>query len=781
MSQGFILHPTYYVEKGRPMVHLFGRLETGETFVVRDGRARPHFFVRTVELPAARRIRSFPSLVTDWTTPGGEPVSRVFASVPQELAELRARLESQGIATFEADLSFVTRYLLDAGIQGAVSIEGEPRAGRLVERIYQDPVLRPADWIPELSVLSLDLETDPEARQILSAALHGGGRGEVLVARPAGHAAGETTAMEGNDTAQVTFCTDERDLLVRLQERIRVLDPDVLTGWNVIDFDLRVVRDRLDAHRLPFQWGRADLPCRLLLDRTVWGTSRAIIPGRVAIDGLALLRSAFVRLEDYRLETAAREILGQGKTIASEDRVEEILRRYNEDLPAFIAYNLNDARLVTEILEKKKLIGLAVRQSLLTGMPLDRTGASIASFDFLYLSELHRRGQVAPSVAADRPVAPTRGGFVLSSTPGIYSEVAVLDYRSLYPSLIRTFRLDPLSLLEDGRAEGGGVPILAPNGARFRRTGGILPELLDRLFPLREEAIEKGDALRATALKILMNSFYGVLATPRCRFYSPETANAITWFGQETLLWTREVIEGLGHRVLYGDTDSIFVETNAADAQEADATARSLAESINDALAARLWERHQVESRLRLRFDRLFLRLLLPGLRGSGEGSKKRYAGLVHEGGDERIVFVGLESVRRDWTDVSKIFQQELVSRAFKGEPVDDFVREFLARLRAGGLDQHLVYRKALRKPEEEYLGTPPPHVRAARQQTHGGGRIIRYVMTTEGPEPADERQHPLDREHYVEKQLRPVAESVLSLLGLSWEGITGGQGSLPF
>jgi DNA polymerase II len=393
----------------------------------------------------------------------------------------------------------------------------------------------------------------------------------------------------------------------------------------------------------------------------------------------------------------------------------------------------------------------------------------------------------------------------------------VLDFRSLYPSLIRTFRIDPLTLLRTGPNGAGGrksgegatapaghderarpsgqeapdgqeragpdaeSPIRAPNGARFARTGGILPELLDRLFPLREQALAQGDPLTATALKLLMNSFYGVLATPRCRFYSPETANAITSFGQQTLLFSCEAIEARGRRVLYGDTDSIFVETGVKESPAAGEIGARLAAEINAALTARLRAEHGVESRLHLRFDRLFRRLFLPGLRGSAEGSKKRYAGLTGEGAEERILFVGLESVRRDWTDLAKRFQRELLARVFRDEPVDGYVRNFLARLRAGEFDQLLVYRKALRKPEAAYTRTTPPHVQAARQLTQKATRIMRYVVTTAGPEPESERTHPLDREHYAEKQVRPVAEAVLALLGLSWEEVTGGQGTLGF
>ncbi len=810
MDRGFILHPTYFVENGRPVVHLFGRLDTGETFVVRDNRTRPEFFMRRSELPAALRIVSLHSGDSSFRTIDGDQACRIQTRIPADVPPLRDRLEAGGIRTFEADIPFVTRFLMDAGIRGSLEIEGEFRPGRRVGRIYTNPVLRPVEWIPEPATICLDIETDPEAKRVYSVSLCGEAVREVLVwlpdPPPEGWNPGEVrelhdwpTAPEDANTADLAVAAasapeknaggpacpvvrtfaDERSLLQGLALRLGEIDPDVLSGWNVIDFDLRVLQARFDAHRLPFHLGRAEIPGRLQIDRSAWGASRAILPGRVVLDGLALVRGAFIRLEDYRLQTAAAEILGRGKSIDAEDRAEEIQRLYREDLPAFLVYNLNDSMLVHEILREKGLVELAVRQSLLTGMPMDRTGASIASFDFLYLSELHRRGFVAPTVDSSRPTRTTTGGFVLPAEPGFYENVAVLDYRSLYPAIIRTFRLDPLSLVREGE-DPGELPIRAPNGALFRRRGGILPEILDRLFPLRQAALDARDKLRATALKILMNSFYGVLGTPYCRFYSPDTANAITGFGREILLWTKEEIESVGHRVLYGDTDSIFVETGALTSEDAMAIGGALGERINGSLARRLRAEHTVESRLHLQFEHLFRRLMLPSLRGSAEGSKKRYAGILGEGTDQRIHFVGLESVRRDWTDLSKRFQQELLALAFDRKPVDAYVSGFLERFRTGEMDDLVVYRKALRKQEDEYHGTPPPHVQAARKLSRPAGRIMRYVITTDGPEPADDQRHPLDREHYVEKQLRPVGEAILSLLGLSWEDVAGGQGTLP-
>jgi DNA polymerase II len=796
MSVGFILHATWYLERGRPVVHLFGRLASGETFVVRDSRPRPHFFLRARELPAALGTVAMHASESPWTAPDGEPLGRVTLSLPSDAAPLQARLEAHGFATYEADLPFVTRYLVDAGVRGSVRIDGPWQSGRLVGRIYQDPELSPDSYLPSLEILSLDIETAPDLQRVLSIALWSGTTREVIVLRPgAGETAGNASTavpdrVAGVPDSRVQIVDREQDLLLLLQERVRTLDPDILTGWNVIDFDLRVLQQRFDALRVPFHLGRADLPCRLFLDRGGWGNSRAVVPGRVVLDGLALLRGAQEKLDDWRLESAARAVLGEGKSVSAEDMATEIGRLYQEDLSAFLSYNLADARLVYEILGRRRLVDLAVRQSLLTGLPLDRTGASIAAFDSLYLAELHRRRVAAPSVVADRVLAPTAGGSVLPARPGIHEWVAVLDYRSLYPSIIRTFRIDPLTLLPDqapdrpsdlaaganGEAFRETVPasagtardedpvVTAPNGARFLTEGGILPGILDRLFPERERLLLEGDTVGATAVKLLMNSFYGVLATPRCRFYSPRTANSITGFGQQILHWTRESIEAGGRRVLYGDTDSIFVALHANESAAAESEARDLAVRTSRALALHLHRTHGVQSRCELRADRVFRRLMLfplrAGRRGEGapEGSRKRYAGLVEEAEGPRVVYVGLEQVRRDWTLLAKLFQRELVERVFRAEPVDAFVRDFLLRFRAGEFDDLLAYRRTKRRGAEVPAVAPPSVTGGPRDGEPGveapswigrKGRVEHVVMTLAGPEPEGDRRHAVDRAHY--------------------------------
>jgi DNA polymerase II len=763
MVRGFILQPTYRIEAGRPIVYLFGRLETGETFLVRDTRSVPHFFLRKSDAPRAWQMGADRQAPTEWSTFQGEPVVRIDVPTPPDTVPLRERLAGAGIPCYEADVRFALRFLIDRGLRGSIAIEGPSRSGSRISRVFDDPHLTSCDFRPKLKILSLDLETDSRGSRILSAALHAPGFQEVLLSASA----------DRDRPAESVFCGTERNLLLRLGETIRHQDPDVLTGWNVVDFDLTVLARRAQAHHLPLELGRIPGPTKIQRDSSTWAASRAEIPGRVVLDGIQLLRGAFVKLEDYSLETAARSLLGEGKTLTGPDRHQEIERLFKEDLSAFVRYNLTDARLAHEILEKTRLVELAVERSLLTGMPPDRVSASIASFDFLYLSEIRKRGRVAPTVRGV-PMEPTLGGAVLEPVTGLHERILGFDFKSLYPSLILTFNIDPVEYLPSP-APGEDV-IQAPNGASFSRRPGILPEILSRLFPRREAARQAGDAIASQAIKILMNSFYGVLATPACRFHSAPVANAITHFGQSVLLWTRRHVEEMGHRVLYGDTDSLFVESNAATPEYALRTGREMAEQINRDLSRHLLATYRVASRLELEFERLYLKLFLPSMRHGTAGARKRYAGLVEEEGTKELIFVGMESVRSDWTDLSKEFQKGLYERVFASEPVEDFVRDFVDRLRSGACDHLLVYRKALRKPLEQYTKTTPPHVKAARMLPKMTGRGIHYIMTTDGPQPEGFRESPIDYDHYVEKQLEPVADALLVHLGTSFRAILGGE-----
>jgi DNA polymerase-2 len=771
MVRGFILQPTYRVEAGRPVVNLFGKLEDGRPFLVRDTRQIPHFYVRVRD---AERARAAGGAVRDdypnRHTFQGDPVVRVEVRTPADAPIVRANLAAVGIATFEADVRFAMRYLIDRNLRGAIAIDGEPRAQGGDLTIFDNPELHPASFAPALSVLSIDIETDPRGQKLFSIALADDRLTEVMLLTPPGVSCPRGATPFGS----------ERDLLHAFCERVRTIDPDVVTGWNVVDFDLTVLARIAERVSVPLILGRTMEPFRLRRAQFARNAREAMLSGRVVLDGIDLLRGAFVRFESYALDAVAREVLGEQKLLTGSDRAGEIQRLFREDREAFVAYNQHDAELVLRILAKLRLVELAAERSRLTGMPLDRVAASIASFDFVYLSETHARSIVAPTVdgSSSGLWEATSGGAVLDPIPGLYRNVLVFDFKSLYPSVIRTFQIDPVGWVPDP----GDTHdlIVAPNGAAFRREKAILPSILDELFARREEAKRAGNEIASQAIKILMNSFYGVLGTPACRFASPALANAITGFGRHILTWSKREVEARGLRVLYGDTDSLFVEAGVEDREVALAMAERLVRDLNRKLARHVAERWGVESRLELEFDTLYLRLLLPALRHSTSGARKRYAGLADEQGHPRVVFTGMEVVRSDWTELAKRAQRELYTRLFTDEPVEEFLRDLVEDVRAGRVDDQLVYKKSLRKNLAEYTASTPPHVAAARKRSRAPSRgVVHYVMTVNGPEAHEERTSPLDYEHYVQRQVRAVAEPVLVLLGLDFDRVVGDDAQL--
>jgi DNA polymerase-2 len=777
-ARGFLFQANYRVVAGlggarTPVVYLYGRLEDGGSFLVRDTRQRPHFYIRAEHVERTQALGAPAPAGADKRTFTGTAACRLEVATPSDVAALRDRLHDAGIETFEADVRFAVRYLIDRGIKGGCEIEGEARPGSGITLVFDDPVLRPADVGIQPRVLAFDIETDEKGERLLAISLYAPDVDEVLIVDSSDRPMPE----------RAVRCADERAALDAFCARIAALDPDVLTGWNTIDFDLTVLERIATRLRHPFNIGRDSGPIRIRKAEGYFGSGQASVPGRLVLDGIDLLRGAFVRMDDYSLDAVAREVLGEGKALRggeeggprrdARERIAEIQDNYRNDLAAFALYARTDARLAYDIVAKLNLIPLAFARTRLTGMTPDRVAASIASFDFLYLSELRHLDIVAPSVRSgdSRVFAAQQGGHVLEPVTGLHRNVWVFDFKSLYPSIIRTFNIDPLSYV--ARPAPDADVIETPGGA-FRREPAILPRLLDELFPRREAAKQAGDEVASHAIKILMNSFYGVLGTPACRFYNPALANSITGMGRAMLLWSKRWFEAAGFRVLYGDTDSLFVHSGSEDPGRARQQGRELATALNRDIARYIEQRWRVPSRLELEFEKLYLKLFLPWARHSTRGASKRYAGLLHEGGRDRVEFVGMEVVRRDWTALAKQVQRELFQRLFTDQPVEQYLAQIVQQVRKGGLDEALVYRKNLRKDADEYTATTPPHVAAARKSSGGSGRLISYVMTTAGPEPVDNVEHPLDREHYVAKQVRPVAEPVLAALGLDFDRVIG-------
>lgn len=737
----------------------------------------PRATVLDVHVPYRREERALETLE-------GEDVDALYFRSQRALLDTRDRLRATLGVPLESDVKPQDRFVMERFITGGVTFRFTESSARTSQRAglpvleLEGPKVRAHAMAPKLTTLSIDLETDGYDGPVIAASLASNDLGPTGVVRRVLMTGASAGARASSN--ELTFVPDERALLALLFSEIQALDPDLIVGWNVVEFDLMHLEKRANALGLPFAIGRLGERARILPGSRRNERAIARVPGRVVLDGIATLRSATFSFERYSLEFVGRALLGRGKKIReTSDPVAEIRRMHREDPQALAAYNLEDAVLALDIFQKADLIGFVTERARLTGLPMDRAGGSVAAFDHLYLPRLHRRGYVAPDVGVEVEAIESPGGHVLEPVPGLVRNVLSFDFRSLYPSLILTFGIDPLGL---ATAEEDAVVL--EGGTRFSRKDAILPEIIEGLWQARARANASGNAALSRAIKIQMNSFYGVLGTPGCRFFDPRLPTAITRRGHAIIERARRFFEEEKKLpVRYGDTDSLFVEIDPGlDTAASCALGRALATELNGLLAVEIAASHRVTSRLELRFDALYERFLLPTMRGSERGSKKRYAGLVRrESGESELVIRGLEAVRTDWTPLARRIQRELFERVFSDQPVAEWLQGIREALSRGELDEELIYRKRLRQSASEYVAAPP-HVRAAQQLEEEEGLEvdeIRYFMTVRGPEPVSMKKSPIDYAHYLEKQLGPACDVVLPFLGTDFMRIAGHQMSL--
>jgi len=704
------------------------------------------------------------------------PVLGLYTRQHRQAMDLEKRLRTAGVDVYEGDVRPPERYMMERFITAPVWFGGTPDAsGTLL-----DAQMKPApDYRPSLKLVSLDIETTAQG-DLYSIALEGCGERQVYMLGPPNN----TDAVD----FKLDYCETRAQLLERLNQWLATHDPDAIIGWNLVQFDLRVLHEHAKRLKVPLLLGRGAEPMawREHGSRNHYFAAAA---GRLIIDGIEALRSATWSFESFSLENVAQTLLGEGKDISTPyQRMDEINRMFAEDKPALARYNLKDCELVTRIFEKTELLKFLLERASVTGLPADRNGGSVAAFTHLYLPLMHRQGFVAPNLG-DKPPQASPGGFVMDSRPGLYESVLVLDYKSLYPSIIRSFLIDPVGLIEGLKHPDDSESVEGFRGARFSRTRHCLPSIVARVSEGREEAKREHNAPLSQALKIIMNAFYGVLGSSGCRFFDTRLASSITMRGHQIMRQTRALVEAQGYEVIYGDTDSTFVWLGSAHSQaDASRIGRALVQHVNAWWRTHLHDAFGLQSALELQYETHFTRFLMPTIRGAEEGSKKRYAGLVvRADGSEEMVYKGLETVRSDWSPLARQFQQELYQRIFHRQPHQDYVRDYVRRTLNGELDELLIYRKRLRRQLDDYERNVPPHVRAARladdyndrlnrpRQYQRGGWIS-YVISVNGPEPLEVRQAPIDYDHYVTRQLQPVADAILPFVNDDFSTLVGGQ-----
>jgi DNA polymerase elongation subunit (family B) len=702
-----------YTVEGRgsdeyPVVHVFGRTVDGDAEHVRVLGVEPYFYVPTATLDVDPTTEYESVVDARETGPDGdrfesirgEALTKVVARTPRDVGRIRDDFAE----TYEADILFPNRFLIDTGVRSGVRLP----ARRLPDGDLQVPhaEVEPAEVTTDLRVCTFDIEVNdrngfPEDGEepILCLTSHDSYRDEYvawLVAPPGGT---RVDALPGYDpldadgSLDVRTFDEEAAMLDAFLAYVEETDPDVLTGWNFEDFDAPYLLDRLEV--LDPTTERALSIDRLSRVDEVWrsGWGGPNVKGRVVFDLLyAYQRTQFSELDSYRLDAVGEVELGVGK----ERYTGDIGDLWEDDPERLLEYNLRDVELCVEIDRKQDVVTFWDEVRRFVGCKLEDAPTPGDTVDMYVLHKAY--GQFALPTKGQQESEEFEGGAVFDPITGVKEMVAVLDLKSLYPMCMVTINASPETKVGPDYE---GETYRAPNGTRFRREpDGMMREMVDELLGEREDLKARRDEFepgsadygrfdrQQAAVKRVMNSLYGVSGWERFRLYDKESAAAITATGREVIAFTQARANEMGYRVAYGDTDSIMLEIG---------TEHSRAEAIERAFDIETYLNEGYEEfareelgaddhRFEIEFEKLYRRFFQAG-------KKKRYAGHIvwKEGKDvDDIDITGFEYKRSDIAPITKRVQREVIERIVYGEDeerITDYLHDVITEFEAGNVD----------------------------------------------------------------------------------------------
>ncbi|WP_455448569.1 DNA-directed DNA polymerase [Natrinema thermotolerans] len=831
-----------YGDEERPIMHVFGRTPDEELEHVQIVGFKPYFYAPTESLerpPAEEYDRLTGSREYDhdgdpYESIRGERLTKIFGQTPRDVGQVRDDFEH-----YEADILFPNRFLIDKDIRSGMRVP-ERRAEDDSLVVPHDEV-EPVDVDADPRINTFDIEVDdrsgfPEDGEepIVCLTSHDSYRDEYvmwLYEAPIGD--GEIPAeiddydpIEGEIDHEVRSFEEEEAMLEAFIEYVDETDPDVLTGWNFEDFDAPYFLDRLEE--LAGSHHEYDLSIDRLsrvdeVWRSNWGGPD--IKGRVVFDLLyGYQRMVFSELDSYRLDAVGEAELGVGK----ERYAGDIGDLWEEDPTQLLAYNLRDVELCVELDRQQEIIPFWDEVRAFVGCKLEDAPTPGDAVDMYVLHEAHGRFAL-PSKGQQEAGEEYEGGAVFEPITGVKENVTVLDLKSLYPMCMTTINASPETKVDPDEYDG--ETYVAPTGTHFRKEpDGVNREMITELLAEREEKKELRDQhepgspeyeqydRQQGAVKVIMNSLYGVSGWEQFRLYDKEAASAITATGREVIEFTDTAANELNYQVTYGDTDSVMLELGP-DVPKDDALEQSfeIEEYINgryDDFAQE--DLNAEEHRFQIEFEKLYRRFFQAG-------KKKRYAGHItwKEGKDVNDVdIVGFEYQRSDIAPITKEVQHrviEMIVREGDIEGAKEYVNGVIEDVLAGEISlEEIAIPGGIGKRLDNY-DTDTAQVRGAKYSNlllgtnfQRGSKPKRLYLERVDPsfferleaeEGFDARTDPLygafkrdpdvicfeyedqipeafavDYEKMLEKTLQGPIERILEALDISWDEVKNGQ-----
>jgi DNA polymerase I len=795
----------------RPVLRIFGKTEKGESACVFYEGFMPYFYLsdeRALKIiegePQVRDVREVKRHLP--SDRGGERhMWKVVLGNPAKTPEVRDRILNGGFLAYEADILFKYRFMCDSGISGMgwIKVEGSETATNTVNtklKIKADkihPLKKDGD--APLRTLSFDIECvsektddvpnpsrDPVVMISLVFSEPFRGKDGMVIASKQG------PGVEGAD--------GEKRMLEKFVEIVNAFDPDIMTGYNINNFDLPYITERMQKNDVRSQFGRCTQ--KPVTTKKIGIRNRNGITGRVVLDCFEVVKKDF-SFQRYGLDFVAEKLLGKKKHDVKKSEIQKLWRGGPADMKKLADYCRNDSDLVMEILQSKRIADKYIALSKVSGTLLNDTleSGETSRIENYLLREFNREGYVFPCKPASdevsrreqRKEAELEGGWVFEPIKELHSDVAVFDFKAMYPSIIISYNICPTTILKGELHMDG--ELVAKSGARFMPITvrqGIIPRILEHLTSERQAVKKKQkketdrERLRQLeakqwALKIMANAFYGHMGYSRARVYDLDIANAITATGRETIKEVAKTIEGkYNHQVVYGDTDSVFVKMDTDDMNAIYDIGVKMSSEISEDLPGVM----------ELDFEKVFKRFL--------PLTKKRYAAWRFDRKEDgtwkdKIETKGIETVRRDWCPLVGETVQKVIEILLKEDDVKGALKYFkgvLNLLVTGQIEiQKLVITKTMTKSAGAYDGTQP-HIELVKKmqarspgEAPGIGDRISYVIVkgrdmlskrTEDPEYVRDHGLQVDSQYYIENQLLPPIERIFKGLNISKSELLG-------
>jgi DNA polymerase I len=785
-----------YVSLGKRSIIRLVLKSGGKAYTLLDYGFRPYFFIVpgsdsvTAEQIAAAKARDDEGAISAYAVEPAElslkgsaaRAFRVTVESAREVPKLSEILAEFG-ERYEYDILFWKRYVIDKRISPlyGVNVKAHEEGGEL--RI--DSIAPSGAPLSEtLTHLCFDIETynpltvpRPDADPVIMISYTDGKNEAVLTTKDI-------------NRKFIRVFPEEKDMINSFTEYIKSNDYDVIAGYNSSNFDIPYLLKRAAATKSSFSIGRHEgMP-----KQEHHGLLEMVkIPGRSHVDVYNIAKFVSIvgasekvlKASRFTLKEVYAAITGDVKKMVERQDIWRIWDGSDAEREDLAEYSLADSLALDELyrffvpleIEISKVVGTTLSESCIS-----TTGQLV---EHLLMRSAFENNEFTPNKPTEREIAwrnsnPIEGAYVKTPEAGIYRDIAVFDFRGLYPSIIIAYNIDPSTLVKD---PGPGDYHVSPTKAKFRKApAGIVPKVLKILINERSEAKKafkkdpdnKALAARQTALKIIANSFYGYLGYARSRWYSRECAESVTAFGREYISKTMELAEKHGFKVLYGDTDSIFLLMGGRGREDAKKFLNDVNKSLPDSME--------------LELEDFYTSGVFVGKRGAGSrGAKKKYA-LLSESG--RIKIRGFELVRRDWSGISRNTQRAVLETILKEgskEKAMAIVKDVVKRLRDGEIPiRELSIQTQLRKKIDAYDAKSPELAavkkaieRKQKNKSDMEGTMVNYVITRHGSTISEKAEleefaEDYDAEYYINHQVIPSTLKILKELGISEDELKG-------